>query len=207
LCCPLLRNSKIEYLKDDIDGKYMTTRLNVNYSEINDKDKPIFFRIVSLISTVSGWCSAIMTLAAVVITCHMIVVRFVLNQSTVWQTEVIVYLIIGATLIGLPFVQNLRGHVNVDLVPIMLPSKARYYLAILTLLVSITVITIMLWYSYEYWHLAYTRGWTSDSITAVPLWIPHSSLLIGFSLLLLQLASELLAVILRLEKPFGLEDK
>jgi len=39
----------------------------------------------------------------------------------VWQTEAVVYLAIGATLIGLPYVQQLRGHVNVDLVPLALP--------------------------------------------------------------------------------------
>jgi TRAP-type C4-dicarboxylate transport system permease small subunit len=47
----------------------------------------------------------------------MIFVRFVLNQSTVWQTEAVVYLMIAATMIGLPYVQRLRGHVNVDLCP------------------------------------------------------------------------------------------
>jgi TRAP-type C4-dicarboxylate transport system permease small subunit len=185
----------------------MTAQLHVKYSEVEDRDKPIFFRVVSLISTVAGWFSASMTLAAVVITCQMIFVRSVLNESTVWQTEVIVFLIIGATLIGLPFVQNLRGHVNVDLIPLALPVKARYVLAIITLSMSAVVIAIMLWYSYEYWHLAFSRGWTTDSVTAIPLWIPHLSLLFGFALLLLQLVADLMAVILKIEKPFGLGEE
>lgn len=189
------------------EGVCMTVPLAVNYSEVGAKDKPIFFRAVALISTVAGWCSAAMTLAAVVITCQMIFVRSVLNESTVWQTEVIVFLIIGATLIGLPFVQKLGGHVNVDLIPLALPAKARYVLAIITLTASAVVIAIMLWYSYEYWHLAFSRGWTTDSVTAIPLWVPHLSLLVGFTLLLLQLIADLMAVILKIEKPFGLGEE
>lgn len=167
----------------------------------------IFFRIVDGMSTLSGWCSAMMTLAAVIITCQMIFVRFVLNQSTVWQTEAVIYLIIGATLIGLPFVQRLRGHVNVDLIPLALPGRLRYCLAIFTLTVSIVVVGIMCWYSYEFWHLAFSRGWRTDTVWGVQLWIPYTSLVLGFALLCLQLVADLLAVIFNLEKPFGLEDK
>ena len=83
-------------------------------------DNP-FLRAVAAISTLAGWCSAAMIVAAVCITCQMIFVRFVLNGSTIWQTEAVVYLMIAATLIGLPYVQRLRGHVNVDLIPLLLP--------------------------------------------------------------------------------------
>ena len=74
-----------------------------------------FLRIVAAISTLSGWLSAGMIMLSVLITCQMIFIRFVLNGSTVWQTEMVVYLMITATLIGLPYVQRMRGHVNVDL--------------------------------------------------------------------------------------------
>jgi hypothetical protein len=42
----------------------------------------------------AGWCSAAMIVIAVAITCQMIFVRFVLNQSTVWQTEAVIYLMV-----------------------------------------------------------------------------------------------------------------
>ena len=61
-----------------------------------------FLRAVAALSTLAGWVSAAMIVAAVAITCQMIVIRFVLNGSTVWQTEAVVYLMVAATLIGLP---------------------------------------------------------------------------------------------------------
>ena len=148
-----------------------------------------------------------MIVAAVAITCQMIFVRFVLNGSTVWQTEAVIYLVISATLVGLPYVQRLRGHVNVDLIPLMLPKPLRKALAILTLSASIAIVAIMLWYGFEYWHFAWARNWHSDTIWGVRLWIPYLSLPVGFALFLLQLIADLVAVILKVDHPFGLEDR
>ncbi|MGH1412053.1 MAG: TRAP transporter small permease [Pelagimonas sp.] len=165
----------------------------------------LFLRVVAALSTLAGWCSAGMIVAAVAITCQMITVRFVLNGSTVWQTEAVIYLVIAATLIGLPYVQRLRGHVNVDLIPIMLPTRARFYMAILTSLLSISIVSLMLFYGYEYWHFAWDRGWKSDTVWGVRLWIPYLAIPVGFGLFLLQLIADLVAVLLGIDKPFGLE--
>jgi len=165
-----------------------------------------FLRMVAAISTFAGWVSAAMIVSAVMITCQMIWIRFVMNGSTIWQTEAVVYLMVAATLLGLPYVQRLRGHVNVDLIPLALPRRARKGLAVLTLSLSIAVVAVMLWYGMEYWHFAWARGWTSDTIWAVRLWIPYLALPVGFGLFLLQLVADLVAVILDIDSPFGLED-
>lgn len=164
-----------------------------------------FLRAVAAISTLAGWCSAAMIVAAVAITCQMIFVRFVLNGSTVWQTEAVIYLVIAATLVGLPYVQRLRGHVNVDLIPLSLGPRPRFLLAMLTSVLSIVIVSIMLWYGFEYWHFAWDRGWRSDTVWGVRLWIPYLALPIGFGLLLLQLIADLVAVLTGTDKPFGLE--
>lgn len=164
-----------------------------------------FLRVIAAISTLAGWCSAGMIIVAVGITCQMIVIRFVLNGSTVWQTEAVIYLVIAATLIGLPYVQRLRGHVNVDLVPLSLGARARFALAVLTLGLSICVVGVMVYYGYDYWHIAWERGWRSDTVWGVRLWIPYLALPVGFGLLLLQLIADLVALLLGVDKPFGLE--
>lgn len=164
-----------------------------------------FLRFVARLSTLAGWCSSGMIVIAVLITCQMIFIRFILNGSTIWQTEAVIYLIIAATLIGLPYVQHLRGHVNVDLIPISLPSRARFYMAILTSFLSITIVSIILFHGYEYWHFAWDRNWKSDTIWGVRLWIPYLAIPIGFGLLLLQLVADLIAILLGIDKPFGLE--
>jgi TRAP-type C4-dicarboxylate transport system permease small subunit len=165
-----------------------------------------FLKAVAAISTLCGWVSALMIVMAVLITCQMIFIRFVLNGSTIWQTEAVIYLAIASTLVGLPFVQLLRGHVNVDLFPMMLKGRARRALAIGTSLVAIGIIGIMFWYGYDVWHQTYSRGWKSETVWGVRLWIPYLSIPVGFGLLLLQLIADLVALVLKIDTPFGLEE-
>ncbi|MGY6633092.1 MAG: TRAP transporter small permease [Alkalilacustris sp.] len=163
-------------------------------------------RGIGWISTVCGWLAAGMILASVLITCQMIFVRFVLRQSTIWQTETVIYLMIGATMLGLPYVQKLRGHVNVDLVPLGLHGIARMVLAVLVIAMGVVTLGIMGWHGYEKWQVAFTRGWTSSSVWGPPLWIPYAALPIGFGLMILQLIADFLALVTGRDRPFGLEE-
>ncbi len=165
----------------------------------DDATLPFPLRAIGAISTACGVLASFMILASVLITCQMIWVRFVLTKSTVWQTEAVIYLMIGATLIGLPYVQKLRGHVSVDLLETMLPPRMRRGLAIFTLVVTTLMMGVMLFYAWEMFHLAWSRGWKSETVWAVPLWIPYISVPLGLFLFLLQVLSDLLALILRLD--------
>ncbi len=156
---------------------------------------PVIVRLIGVISLACGVIASFMILAAVIITCQMIFIRTVLNKSTIWQTEVVIYLMIAATLIGLPYVQKLRGHVGVDLLPTLLPQKFQRALSVVTLLLTGTMIAIMLFYGYEMWHFALERNWKSETVMAIPLWIPYLPIPLGFGLFLLQLTADLWMVL------------
>ncbi|MBN8189141.1 MAG: TRAP transporter small permease [Salipiger thiooxidans] len=156
-----------------------------------DYRPPVALRALGAVSTLFGVIAALMILASVLITCHMIFVRGVLGQSTIWQTEAVIYLMIGATLLGLPYVQKLRGHVGVDLLPHMLPSSLRRPLAALVMVATILMVAAMVWYGWEMFHQAWRRGWKSESVWAFPLWITYLSVPLGFGLYLLQLLADL----------------
>jgi TRAP-type C4-dicarboxylate transport system permease small subunit len=164
--------------------------------------EPFVIRIVETLSLGAGIVAATLIFASVLITCQMIFVRFVLNQSTIWQTEAVVYMMIGATVIGLPYVQKLRGHVNVDLLPLLLPQRVRNVLAVVVLAASLAVAGLMAWYGFELFHIAWERNWKSDTVWGVPLWIPYAVVPLGFLLYILQLAADLFRV-RRGETPFA----
>ena len=164
--------------------------------------RPGWLRLIDSVSNAAGVLAALMILAAVLITCQMIWVRAVLGGSTVWQTELVIYLMIGATCLGLPYVQRVRGHVNVDLLPRLLPPVLRRALAFLVAGAAILVIGVMLFYSAELWLVAWQRGWNSDTVWGPPLWIPYLALPLGFGLYLLQLVADLVAVAIGIEEPF-----
>lgn len=151
-------------------------------------------RAINATSRVMGVLAAMMIVVAVAITCQMIFLRYFLNASTVWQTEIVVYLMIASTLLGLPYVQLLKGHVNVDLVPILLPPVPRKLLMMTSLAAGAVVLAVVAFYGGELTYVAFSRNWTSDTITAVPLWIPYLSMPIGFGLFTLQLLVDLLEI-------------
>ena len=167
------------------------------------RPRPGWLRAIDAVSTACGALAATMILVAVLLTCQMIWVRTVDNASTVWQTETVIYLMIGATLLGLPYVQRLRGHVNVDLLPRLLPPAAARALAVGVQLAAIAVIAIMLWYGFEMWHLAFDRGWKSDTVWGPPLWIPYLAMPVGLGLYLVQLVADLAATATGVEAPFA----
>ena len=163
-----------------------------------------FIRTVGMVSSVCGWVAASLIVVSVLVTCQMIFVRFVLRESTIWQTEAVIYMMIAATLLGLPYVQRLRGHVNVDLLPLLLPPRLRMGLAWLVLGASLVVIGLMLWHGWHMFSLAWDRGWRSDTVWGVKLWIPYLALPVGLGLYALQLAADLVSLATRDERPFGL---
>ncbi|MBK0399150.1 TRAP transporter small permease [Limibaculum sp. M0105] len=165
-----------------------------------------FLRAVGIVSQCCGVISAMMILAAVIITCQMIFVRFVLNASTIWQTETVIYLMIAATMLGLPYVQYLRGHVNVDLLPLALSRGPRKLLAVATLGLALLVIGAMLWHGLHFWHEAWDWGERSGSVWDPKLWVPYLALPVGFGLYFLQLVADLIAMLMGIDKPFGLSD-
>ncbi len=148
-------------------------------------------RTVQFLSNACGVVAAALILISVFVTCQMIFVRGVLGQSTIWQTEAVIYMMIGATMIGLPYVQHQRGHVGVDLVPGLLKPAARRVLAVVVLVTTLLMVAAMTYYGWEMFHLAWERNWKSESVWAFPLWIPYLTVPFGFGVFALQLFADL----------------
>lgn len=165
-----------------------------------------FIRFANRLSLVSGILAALMIAVSVLLVCQMIFVRYLLGHSTIWQTELVTYMMLGATLIGMSYVQQLRGHVNVDLLPLYLGGKARLALALLVLLLSLGVALVFAIYGYGFWHEAWAENWRSETVWGARLWVPYAAVPIGFALFALQLTADLLALLTGRSKPFGLPD-
>jgi TRAP-type C4-dicarboxylate transport system permease small subunit len=161
----------------------------------------LYVRVVHALSRLAGVAAALMIFAAVVLVCQLVIVRYVLNASTVWQTETVVFLMVGATLVGMPYVQLLRGHINVDLVPLYLPPTPRRWLFLACIVVQAAAVLVIGYYALELFLEAWHRNWRSPSVWGPPLWIPYLAMPLGFGLLVLQYAADLLMAF-RVEDPF-----
>jgi len=163
-----------------------------------------YIRFVALISRLCGITAALMVLVSVLIVCQMVFVRYVLEASSIWQTEFVTYLLLAATLVGSPYVLLTRGHVNVDLLPIYLGHRGRMVLAFIAALMSLTFCLVMTWSGWHMWYEAWESDWLSDTVWGVRLWIPYLAIPVGFGVLSLQYVADLLSLATGRDMPFGL---
>ena len=55
-----------------------------------------FIRVVTFLSRVTGVVGALLIGAAVLVICDMVIERYVLNLTTIWQIDAVTYCIVGA---------------------------------------------------------------------------------------------------------------
>jgi TRAP-type C4-dicarboxylate transport system permease small subunit len=164
-----------------------------------------FVGAVRLLSQISGVAAILLILAALVVICEMIFVREILKQSSIWQTEFVTFALIAATFIGAPYVLMTKGHVNVDLVPLLVGHKTRVILAYVAALLSLAFCLIILWNSIHWWQDAFVKGYLTSSMWRARLWIPYLSIPVGMGLTALQYIADIWALSTGREMPFGLK--
>lgn len=166
---------------------------------------PIWVSGVCAVSRVFGVFSAALIFVGVMVVCHMVFVRAVLGQSSIWQTEFATFCVLGATFLGAPYILLTRGHVNVDLVPLLFAGNVRRALYFLGSAIALGFCLLFLYAAVPWCYEAWETGLTTASIWRVPLWIPYLSVPTGLTLLCLQFIADVWLVIIRYEEPFGLE--
>lgn len=145
---------------------------------------------IELISTAFGIIAALLLVAATVVVCQMIFVRSVLGWSTIWQTDFVVFSATAAIFIGAAYVLSEKGHVGVDFVQSSLRGRPRRIVDRAALLFGFTFCAVMAYASWHYFYEVLTQGWRTETVWAIPLWIPVLPLPLGFALLCLQYVAE-----------------
>ena len=166
-----------------------------------------FFRVVNFLSQIAGVVAALLIALAVLVICDIVVERYILNLTTIWQLDVVTYSIVGATFVGSSYVLKVRGHVNVDILPLYVGPTARYWLAIGTMLFGFGFCVVIFILCTEFWYESYSLNWRSNTVWRARLWIPYLSMPVGLGLLVLQYLVELISVATGRSLPFGLKPK
>ena len=152
-----------------------------------------------------GIVAAVLIALAVVVVCQMVVVRYVLNQNTIWQTDFVTWSLVAATFIGSPYLLLTRGHVNVDVLPIYLGARARYWLALASILMALGFCIVMTVLTARFWLESWEQRWVSDTMWRARLWIPYSAMPIGLAILTLQYVADLYSLVTGRAPPFGIK--
>jgi TRAP-type C4-dicarboxylate transport system permease small subunit len=145
-----------------------------------------------------------MILVSIGVVCQMVFVRAVLGESSIWQTEFVMYSLVAATFLGAPYILLTRGHVAVDVLPLMVRPPARRALHLLGSLIALAFCGLFLYASIPWWWDAFQNNQTTSSIWRARLWIPYLAVPVGLGLLCLQYLAEIWLVMTQREHPFGL---
>lgn len=165
---------------------------------------PAWVAAVQALSRAFGVAAAGLILLSIGVICQMVFVRAVLGQSSIWQTEFVTFALVAATFLGAPYILLTRGHVAVDVVPLMLRTHRRRQLHLVGSLVALAFCALFLYASVPWWWDAFEGGHTTPSIWRARLWIPYLSVPVGLALLCLQFLAEIWMVLSHRALPFGL---
>jgi TRAP-type C4-dicarboxylate transport system permease small subunit len=163
-----------------------------------------YVRAVKRLSQLCGIVAAGLIALGVLVVCEMVFVRYVLNHNTIWQTDFVTWSLVAATFVGSPYVLLTRGHVNVDVLPLYLGQRARWWLALASILMSLAFCVVLTVLAARFWLEAWEQRWVSDTMWRARLWIPYSSMPIGLAILALQYVGDLICLVTGREPPFGM---
>lgn len=165
---------------------------------------PAWVAAVHAVSRAFGVFSALLILLSVGVVCQMVFVRAVLGQSSIWQTEFVTFSLIAATFLGSPYVLLTRGHVAVDVVPLLVGVPTRRVLHFAGSVAALAFCLLFLYAAIPWWYATWTSGETTSTIWRARLWIPYLCVPVGLGLLCLQFVAEVFLVLARRELPFGM---
>jgi TRAP-type C4-dicarboxylate transport system permease small subunit len=151
-----------------------------------------FVSLVAFLSRAFGVVSAVLFAAAMLVICHMILVRYVFRSPTIWHTDFAVYSATAAVFLGAPYVLLKRGHVGVDVVETLVPVWTWGILRVVGNAFGLVFCMAMFVASGLFAHEAWANEWRTAGVWQIPLWIPSLPMPVGFALLSLQYVADFL---------------
>lgn len=166
-----------------------------------------YIRAVAFLSRVAGVVAAFLIGIAVFVICDMVIERYVLSRTTIWQIDVVTYSIVAATFVGSAYVLMTRGHVNVEILPLHLNPRARFWLALGSTLLAMSFCVVLFILCTLYWYEAWSKNWHSDTVWRARLWVPYLAMPVGLGLLVLQYFADLICLVTGRSPPFGITEE
>jgi len=150
-----------------------------------------FEATATTLSKITGLVGAVALFAAALVTTEGVLVRKVLDWSTIWQIEFSVFLLMYACFVGAAFGQLGGHHLNIDLVIIHLKPRTREKVLVVADIATCVVCVVIAVYAWPMWWESVVRNEHSESLWGPPLWIPYIFLPLGVTLVLFQVVAQI----------------
>ncbi len=121
-----------------------------------------------------------------------IIARSVFGSPTVWVMEISTYFLIFAGFLGMAYTMRKNGHICVDFLYARFSRNVRRVLDIFTSALSLFAMYVCVTESTNYMLMSYDMGIVSPSLLRAPSGIPQTAMVVGFTLLFLEILNHLL---------------
>ncbi|MEE3170185.1 MAG: TRAP transporter small permease [Pseudomonadota bacterium] len=153
-----------------------------------------YIRLMDTLSVAVAIVAGFLLSLGVLSVVHMVFVRYVMGESTIWQTEFTTFAITASMLLGTPYVLKTGGHVAVTVLPDALHGLPKRLMRIAASLVGLAFCLALAYGCWYYFYEAYAFDWTTGTVWNPPLWPAILPVAVGASLLSLQYVAEILRV-------------
>lgn len=153
-----------------------------------------YIRLMDTLSVAVAVMAGVLLSLGVLSVVHMVFVRYVMGESTIWQTEFTTFAITASMLLGTPYVLKTGGHVAVTVLPDSLHGLPKRLMRISASLVGLLFCVALAYGCWYYFYEAYAFDWTTGTVWNPPLWPAILPVAVGASLLSLQYVAEILRV-------------
>jgi TRAP-type C4-dicarboxylate transport system permease small subunit len=170
----------------------------VPIEERRDPEAPAWVRAIDAVAVACAVLAALLLTCAVLVVTYMVINRS-LGASAFWEIEFAIYLMVAAIFLASPYTLKTRGHVNVDLLDVVLPPRWRRAVALAVALVGGAVCLFLAWHGWALFHEAWVTGETSESLWRPVRWPLYLTMPVGLALTALQYLAELWRIAARPE--------
>jgi len=144
----------------------------------------IFDRVLDILSSVVGF----IFVAAMLIVCLDVVMRYAFNRPMVWATEVSEYILLGMACLGIAWLLKEEGHVKIELVMARFKPRVQALVNAITSILTAVAVLAITWYSGQITWDLYQRGVEETKVLHVPKAPLLALVALGMFLLFIQFA-------------------
>lgn len=161
----------------------------------------VFYRCVSRLALAGAFLAIVALIAICLLIGTEITLRTLFNESTHMADELVGYAIAAMTFLGLGYALEHKALIRVNLVLANLDAggRPRWLLELVCCGCALFSTGLAAVFFFESALRKYQRGYISETIAEVPLWIPEAALLLGLVIFWLTLLAYTLRVLRREE--------
>jgi len=117
------------------------------------------------------------------------------GHGTMWSEELIRYMVIWVTFIGISYCVRVGGHISIELIPDLLKGKSKVILESIIYLTSFIFSVLLTWYSVQFVHTNYLYGQQSPALE-IPIFLIYLVIPISGGLMTLRYVTQMIEMAL-----------